>query len=231
MAAEDRVYFLAKDPEWAWIGWRLSGAVAVPDQARLTLRVWDLNAGYPSPPFFDVEVVGVTDHRYLHLDPSGHSHLVQLGFTEADGTFRMVAQSSPVTMPPAGPAAVTDERWSAPAGRPEASTGREKGYLVIVLNAHLPYLHHLEEDYPAEEDWLYENLIESYIPLLRMISKLADGGVRSGLTVFALAHPAGDAGRPSSSRPGGALRRGSPTARRTGGTDEREVVREDAVGQ
>src|SRR5690625_2528217 len=44
-----------------------------------------------------------------------------------------------------------------------------KGYLCLMLHAHLPYVRHLERDYTLEEDWLYEAITETYIPLILMM--------------------------------------------------------------
>lgn len=52
-----------------------------------------------------------------------------------------------------------------------------KGYLAIVLHAHLPYVRHPEHDNFLEELWFYEAMAESYIPLLAMLSRLEDDGV------------------------------------------------------
>ncbi len=52
-----------------------------------------------------------------------------------------------------------------------------KGYLAIVLHAHLPYVRHPEHEYFLEELWFYEALAETYIPLLKMFSRLEDDGV------------------------------------------------------
>ena len=40
------------------------------------------------------------------------------------------------------------------------------GYLSFVLHAHLPYVRHPEYKEFLEEDWLYEAITETYIPLL-----------------------------------------------------------------
>ena len=40
------------------------------------------------------------------------------------------------------------------------------GYLALVLHAHLPYVRHPEYDEFLEEDWLYEAIAETYLPLL-----------------------------------------------------------------
>lgn len=47
----------------------------------------------------------------------------------------------------------------------------------LMLHAHQPYVRHLEYEKFLEEDWLYEALNESYIPLLRMLKRLEEDGV------------------------------------------------------
>ncbi|MCU0846090.1 MAG: DUF1957 domain-containing protein [Spirochaetes bacterium] len=55
--------------------------------------------------------------------------------------------------------------------------------LVLVLHAHLPYARIPEERFPAQELWLYQNITECYIPLLRTMETLADEGIHFPLTV------------------------------------------------
>ena len=52
-----------------------------------------------------------------------------------------------------------------------------KGYLALVLHAHLPYVRHPEHEHFLEEDWLYEAITETYLPLLTVL----DGMVRDGV--------------------------------------------------
>lgn len=52
-----------------------------------------------------------------------------------------------------------------------------KGYLALVLHAHLPFVRHPEYDNFLEEDWLYEAITETYIPLLDVY----DGLVRDNI--------------------------------------------------
>ncbi|MEI6863490.1 MAG: DUF1957 domain-containing protein, partial [Candidatus Omnitrophota bacterium] len=52
-----------------------------------------------------------------------------------------------------------------------------KGYLAIVLHAHLPYVRHPEHADFLEEDWLFEAITETYIPFI----KILDGFVRDGV--------------------------------------------------
>lgn len=58
-----------------------------------------------------------------------------------------------------------------------------KGYLCIVLHAHLPYVRHPEYDYFLEEDWLYEAITETYIPLINVFDGLVKDGVDFKITM------------------------------------------------
>ncbi|MCX7935068.1 MAG: DUF1957 domain-containing protein, partial [Planctomycetota bacterium] len=58
-----------------------------------------------------------------------------------------------------------------------------KGYLALVLHAHLPYVRHPEHENFLEERWFFEAMTECYIPLLRMLEGLEDDGVDYGLLI------------------------------------------------
>ena len=49
-----------------------------------------------------------------------------------------------------------------------------KGYLQLVLHAHLPYVRHPEYDRFLEERWLFEAVTETYVPLVKFFDKLRD---------------------------------------------------------
>lgn len=57
-----------------------------------------------------------------------------------------------------------------------------KGYFSLVLHSHLPFVKHPGYDYFLEEYWLFEAIIESYIPLLMNLEKLENEGVNYALT-------------------------------------------------
>jgi 1,4-alpha-glucan branching enzyme len=57
------------------------------------------------------------------------------------------------------------------------------GYLCLVLHAHLPYVRHPEYEDFLEEDWLYEAITETYIPLLEIFEGLERDGVDWRLTM------------------------------------------------
>jgi 1,4-alpha-glucan branching enzyme len=48
------------------------------------------------------------------------------------------------------------------------------GYLSMHLHAHLPFVRHPEHEEFLEEDWLYEGITETYLPLLRVFDRLTD---------------------------------------------------------
>src|SRR5438552_746507 len=57
------------------------------------------------------------------------------------------------------------------------------GYLALILHAHLPFVRHPEHKHFLEEDWLFEAITETYIPLLRMMQRLVNDGVPFKLTM------------------------------------------------
>jgi len=58
-----------------------------------------------------------------------------------------------------------------------------QGYLALVLHAHLPFIRHPEHDPFLEEDWLFEAVTETYIPLILVLQRLVRDGVPSRLTL------------------------------------------------
>ena len=58
-----------------------------------------------------------------------------------------------------------------------------KGALAIVLHAHLPYVRHPEYPEFLEEDWLYEAITETYLPLLEVFDRCVDDGVPFRITL------------------------------------------------
>jgi 1,4-alpha-glucan branching enzyme len=58
----------------------------------------------------------------------------------------------------------------------------EKGYLLFVLNTHLPYVRDPDIEYPQEENWLFEAITESYIPLIQVIQGLIEYGADFKMT-------------------------------------------------
>jgi 1,4-alpha-glucan branching enzyme len=57
------------------------------------------------------------------------------------------------------------------------------GYLALVLHAHLPFVRHPESDYVLEEEWLFEAITETYIPLLQVFEGLKRDGIDFKITM------------------------------------------------
>ncbi len=62
------------------------------------------------------------------------------------------------------------------------SHSKKQGNLLIVLHAHLPYVRHPDHDRFLEEDWLFEAITETYLPLIDMMRRLTEEGVDFRLT-------------------------------------------------
>ena len=58
-----------------------------------------------------------------------------------------------------------------------------KGYLMLMLHAHLPYVRHPEYEFFLEERWLYEAMTETYIPLIKMFDALLNEHVPFRMTM------------------------------------------------
>src|SRR5512135_832094 len=59
----------------------------------------------------------------------------------------------------------------------------ETGYLALVLHTHLPFVRHPEYDQFLEEDWLFEAITETYIPLINVFDGLVRDGVDFRITM------------------------------------------------
>ncbi|MFW5442752.1 MAG: glycoside hydrolase family 57 protein [Methylococcaceae bacterium] len=59
----------------------------------------------------------------------------------------------------------------------------KKGFLSIILHAHLPYVRHPEHDSFFEEIWLFEAMTECYIPLCDVFERLQKDDVNYRLTL------------------------------------------------
>ncbi len=57
-----------------------------------------------------------------------------------------------------------------------------KGYLALILHAHLPFVRHPEHQDSLEENWLYQAITEVYVPLLLVLEALVEDGVDFRLT-------------------------------------------------
>lgn len=57
-----------------------------------------------------------------------------------------------------------------------------EGYLALILHAHLPYVRHQEHEDFLEENWLFEAITETYIPLFLVLERLLEDRVEFRLT-------------------------------------------------
>jgi 1,4-alpha-glucan branching enzyme len=56
-------------------------------------------------------------------------------------------------------------------------------FFALILHAHLPFVRHPEHENFLEEDWLFEAITETYLPLLHMLRQLAEENIAFRLTI------------------------------------------------
>ena len=57
------------------------------------------------------------------------------------------------------------------------------GYLSLILHAHLPFVRHPEHEKFLEENWLFEAITETYVPLLQLLERWRRDGLKPRLTL------------------------------------------------
>ena len=66
---------------------------------------------------------------------------------------------------------------------PPLGIANPAGYLCFMLHAHLPFVRHPEHDFFLEEQWLFEGITETYLPILDNLDALAKERVPVRLTM------------------------------------------------
>jgi 1,4-alpha-glucan branching enzyme len=54
---------------------------------------------------------------------------------------------------------------------------------MFLLHAHLPYVNHPQDSAFLEENWFFEAVVETYVPLISALERLAGEGIRPGVTL------------------------------------------------
>ncbi|MBD1371709.1 DUF1957 domain-containing protein [Hazenella sp. IB182357] len=57
-----------------------------------------------------------------------------------------------------------------------------QSYVSLLLNSHIPYVRE-KQDHPLEERWIYEAMIESYVPLLKSFEHLTQEQIKFRITL------------------------------------------------
>ncbi|MFZ5650472.1 MAG: glycoside hydrolase family 57 protein [Bacillota bacterium] len=58
-----------------------------------------------------------------------------------------------------------------------------KGYLCMILHAHLPFVRHPEHEHFLEERWLFEAITETYVPLINAYERLEESNIPFRITM------------------------------------------------
>ena len=188
---EDCLHLLVRDPRRVFATWEISPALAALASARAReervptryqIRVERIETGAAAaravatkPAAITVATVDLSGALsdggwYIDLPVSGGDVRALLGLSLPSG-FHALLYSRWASVPPEGPCPEQGP-WEANVAAAEAapiSSRDPSGYLSILLHAHLPFIRHPEYEDSLEERWLDEALLESYLPLLRML--------------------------------------------------------------
>jgi len=58
-----------------------------------------------------------------------------------------------------------------------------QGHLALILHAHLPFVRHPEHEKFLEENWLFEAITETYVPLIQLLEGWQRDGMKPSLTM------------------------------------------------
>lgn len=120
----DRVCFLLKDPHWTFIWWKITRATVEKVKlqsgetmagAKFALRIYDVTDicfdGENAHCYFDIDVIGETDHWYQYISVSNRTYCVEAGLIGNSGRFRVLARSNRLAMPRDSPSGSEEEKW------------------------------------------------------------------------------------------------------------------------
>jgi uncharacterized protein len=121
----DRIYFLLKDPHWAFIWWQVDWPTAarralapdvLPGPRCAALRVHDVTDiifdGENSHSYVEIaEQIETTDHWYFNIRAAGRNYCAEVGIKEEQRWFT-IARSNTLFVPPDRPSASRVQNWS-----------------------------------------------------------------------------------------------------------------------
>ena len=105
-----------------------------------------------------------------------------------DGQIYLLARSNPIKIPKSGQTHSGHEHWLRVKNNLNDivevnAEPNHKGYLSLILHAHLPFVRHPGNEIYLEEEWLFEAITECYIPLLRVLNQLVEEAIDFRLTI------------------------------------------------
>lgn len=128
---DHRIVAMVRDPWWFYAYWEID-----PDKERTLratirrqgeepagsfLRVYDVTdipnvefTGSNAHRWFDIELTGLADNWYIHVEQPGRSYVVDIGIKSRSGRFYTLARSNRLTTPRAGPSDQVDAEWMCP---------------------------------------------------------------------------------------------------------------------
>ncbi len=125
---DHRITVMVRDPWWLYAYWEVDPGreQALRDTIKRQgeesmgscLRVYDVTDvefnGTNAHRFFDIELTGMAENWYIHVEQPDRSYIVDIGIKSRSGRFYTLARSNQVRTPRVGPSDQIDEEWMCP---------------------------------------------------------------------------------------------------------------------
>ncbi|MGA1825681.1 MAG: 1,4-alpha-glucan branching protein domain-containing protein [bacterium] len=144
---------------------------------------WDNSSEYE-----DFEISTNVHHCQLSAGKPDRCYVADLEFLGPNGKILLLARSNPIKIPKAAQTSYGQERWLHVTENLNnvmrvKSEPNHKGYLCLILHAHLPFVRHPGKEIYLEEEWLFEAMTECYIPILKVLYQFVEENIDFRLTV------------------------------------------------
>ncbi|MFA9398556.1 MAG: 1,4-alpha-glucan branching protein domain-containing protein [Clostridiaceae bacterium] len=111
------------------------------------------------------EINGFANNWFINLEKSGIDVFVKLG-RMIDNKFITLMTSNTVSTLKDSISKNVKNEYINLNNNEEKTNPSKQGYVSFVLHSHLPYVRHMGTIDPLEERWLFEAMIECYLPLI-----------------------------------------------------------------
>jgi hypothetical protein len=119
---------MVRDPWWLYVYWEVDPGREQALRATIArqgeestgswLRIYDVTdiefTGANALHSWDIELAGLADNWYVHVEQPNRSYIVEIGIKSRSGRFYMLARSNRVTTPRSGPSDQVDAEWMCP---------------------------------------------------------------------------------------------------------------------
>ncbi|MFH1394629.1 MAG: 1,4-alpha-glucan branching protein domain-containing protein [Candidatus Omnitrophota bacterium] len=203
---DDKIVLMVVNPELFYVYWETKKeteegvrktASKTSLELKKNLRIYTIEDG-KTVPIKDIEIVDTARSWYIPIAGINRQKwMVEIGFISEQGAFFSIIRSNVVDVSTAtkndfvagsdnlmSDGFLADEKSMQKNKRlQKVKKTKGKGYIALVLHAHLPFVKHPEYKSSLEERWLFEAITDTYIPLINTFDGLVEDGVDFRMTL------------------------------------------------